>query len=154
MDSSHSHSHSHSHAHAHDNILSADFSTLAHGSETSLTPPSVPSSITSSPPRHSFTADQRETKRQVDRSRRDCRLVSRLRRVSSQPPYMEAHHMPIHEVTSGMDMPAYTTAAAPMSLLTEAAAPMTTQSYMPSYSPPLQDPNQAQMFPTPYSQSM
>lgn len=63
--------------------------------------------------------------------------------------------MPIHEVTSAMDMPtAYSTAAAPMSVLTEPAGPMPTQSYMPSYSPPLQDPNQAQMFPSPYPQSM
>jgi hypothetical protein len=156
LDSSHSHSQPHHHHHQEQHILGgADFSTLAHGSDASLTPPSVPSSITSSPPRHSYAIDQRDNKRQQDRSRRDCRLASRLRRVSSQPPYMDAHHMPIHEVTSGMDMPAaYSTAAAPMSLLTEPAAPMSSHSYMPSYSPPLQDPNQAQMFPTPYSQSI
>jgi len=142
--------------HHHDSILSADFSALAHhGSDASLTPPSGPSSITSSPPRHSFTADQHEMKRQQDRARRDSRLASRLRRVSSNTPYMDAPHMPIHEVTSAMEMPtAYSTATAPMSLLTEPAGPMGSQQYMPSYSPPLQDPNQTQMFSAPYPQSM
>lgn len=62
--------------------------------------------------------------------------------------------MPMHDVTSAMEMPtAYSTATAPMSLLTEPAGPMS-QPYMPSYSPPLHDPSQAQMFPTPYPHSM
>ena len=167
----HAHGHTHSQAHSlphphhhpHETILSHDFSSIAQGSEASLTPPSVPSSITSSPPRQAFNPDQREAKRHQDRSRRDYRQISRLRRVSSQPPFMEQaqgptqpHHMPIHEVTSSVDMPtAYSTAAPAMSLLTEPAAPMQPhQSYMPTYSPSIQDPNQAQMFPTPYSQSM
>lgn len=61
---------------------------------------------------------------------------------------------PIPDVTSSMDMPTYSAATAPVSLLTEPAGPMSTQPYMSSYSPPIQDPSQAQMFPTSYSQPM
>jgi hypothetical protein len=124
------------------------------GSEASLTPPSIASSLTSSPPRHSLTPEQHELKRQQDRARRDSRLASRLRRVSSQTSYLESPPLTgLPDVTSAMDLPSYTTATAPMSLLTEPAGPMAT-SYMPSYSPPLHDPSQAQVFPTPYGQSM
>lgn len=52
---------------------------------------------------------------------------------------------PIPDVAS-IDMPTYSAATAPVSLLAEP--------YMPSYSPPLHDPSQAQMFPTPYTQPM
>lgn len=124
------------------------------GSEPSLTPPSVTSSLTSSPPRHVFTPEQRELKRQQDRARRDSRQLSRLRRVSSQTSYMESPSMsPIPDVATTMDMPAYSTSTAPISLLSEPAG-LPQQPYMPSYSPPLNDPSQAQMFPTPYSHSM
>lgn len=127
------------------------------GSDPSLTPPSVTSSLTSSPPRHhGFTPEQRELKRQQDRARRDSRQLSRLRRVSSQASYMDSPTMsPIPDVaTSSMEMPTYSAATAPVSLISEPAGPLQAQPYMPSYSPPLQDPSQAQMFPTPYAHSM
>jgi hypothetical protein len=137
-----------------DSLLGHDMTSLNPGSEASLTPPSIASSLTSSPPRHSLTPEQHELKRQQDRARRDSRLASRLRRVSSQTSYLESPPLTgLPDVTSAMDLPSYTTATAPMSLLTEPAGPMAT-SYMPSYSPPLHDPSQAQVFPTPYGQSM
>ncbi|CAG9970787.1 unnamed protein product [Clonostachys byssicola] len=140
----------------HDHILEADFTSMHSASDPSLTPPSIASSITSSPPRTAFTTEQREMKRQQDRVRRDSRLVSRLRRVSSQPSYLESPPLSIADVTSSMELPtAYTSAAAPMSLLTEPAGPLTTQSYLPPYSPPLPEAAQASpMFPSPYAQSL
>lgn len=139
-----------------ESIIHSDFaaSSLNPGSDPSLTPPSVTSSLTSSPPRISFTPEQRELKRQQDRARRDSRLASRLRRVSSQTSYMDSPSMsPITTVTSSMEFPAYSAATAPVSLLTEPAGPMSTP-YMPSYTPPIHDPSQAQMFPTAYTQPM
>ncbi|KAI6785684.1 uncharacterized protein J7T54_006018 [Emericellopsis cladophorae] len=137
-------------------VIAQEFpATYHHGSEPSLTPPSVTSSLTSSPPRHhSFTPQHREFKRQQDRARRDSRLASRLRRVSSQTSYMESPSMsPIPDVTTSMEMPSYSASTAPVSLLSE-SAPIAPQPYMPSYSPPLQDPSQAQMFPTSYAHSL
>lgn len=125
------------------------------GSDPSLTPPSVTSSLTSSPPRHGFTYEQRELKRQQDRARRDSRQLSRLRRVSSQTSYMDSPSMsPIPDVATSLEMPAYSASTAPVSLISEPAGALHAQSYMPSYSPPLHDPTQAQMFPTPYTHSM
>ncbi|CAI6095565.1 unnamed protein product [Clonostachys chloroleuca] len=140
----------------HDSILEADFTSMHSASDPSLTPPSIASSITSSPPRTAYTTEHREMKRQQDRVRRDSRLVSRLRRVSSQPSYLESPPLSIADVTSSMELPtAYTSAAAPMSLLTEPAGPLTTQSYLPPYSPPLPEAAQASpMFPSPYAQSL
>ena len=132
-----------------ESLVSHDFSTssMNSGSDPSLTPPSVASSLASSPPRTCFTPEQREIKRQQDRVRRDSRFASRLRRVGSQASYMSSPSMsPIPDVATSMDMPTYSTATAPVSLLTEP--------YMPSYSPPIHDPSQAQMFPTPYTQHM
>ena len=62
--------------------------------------------------------------------------------------------MPIPDVTSAMDMPTFSSASAPMSLLTEPVTAPMGQAYMQSYSPPLQDPSHAHhVFPTQY-QSM
>lgn len=135
-------------------MITHDYTSAYHtGSDPSLTPPSVTSSLTSSPPRHhGFTHEQRELKRQQDRARRDSRQLSRLRRVSSQASYMDSPSMsPIPDVAP-LEMPTYSTSAASVSLLSE-SAPINAP-YMPSYSPPLQDPSQAQMFPTPYAHSM
>lgn len=146
-----------------ESLMAQDFTSAYHtGSDPSLTPPSVTSSLSSSPPRHVFTPEQREFKRQQDRARRDSRQLSRLRRVSSQPSYMDSPSMsPIPDVATSMDLP-YSTANASVSLLSESAGALPTQPYMSSphmssYSPPLQplhDPSQAQMFPTPYTHSM
>ncbi|KAI9903050.1 hypothetical protein N3K66_002402 [Trichothecium roseum] len=138
-----------------DSLVGSEISSLPAASDPSLTPPTSASSLTSSPPRSSFSEEQRELKRQRDRARRDSRLASRLRRVSSQTSYMDSPPpMTIPDVTSAMDMPTFSSASAPMSLLTEPVTAPMSQSYMQPYSPPMHDGSHAsQVFPTQY-QSM
>ncbi|KAF7555620.1 hypothetical protein G7046_g6512 [Stylonectria norvegica] len=135
-------------------MLGHNLSSMDHRSETNQTPSSAPRSLTSSPPRLSLTAEQRELKRQQDRVRRDSRITTRMRRTSSQsyadspPPAMA---MP--DATSAINLPVYTTAPAPMSLLSE---PTSAPSYLP-YSPSLEDQQQAhatQVYPSAYQSNM
>ncbi|SPQ19303.1 ab247fd4-dc91-494c-95db-9fc1fa526088 [Thermothielavioides terrestris] len=112
-----------------------------YGSDASLTPPSGSRSVTSSPPR-TLSAEQRELKRQRDHARHNAKLQARVRRTESassvySPPVSLA------DMTTGTSsMPVYTTAPPQISLLAEPAA----QQYLPPFSPPLPDPNQATMF--------
>jgi hypothetical protein len=112
-------------------LLGHDLASLGHGSEASLTPPSVSRSITASPPRPSLTPEQREVKRQMDQLRRDSKTGARMRRSSGNP------YAP--DTSSAMSMSVYTTAPPPISLLTEPATTMSSQTYIPTYSPQLQD---------------
>ncbi|KAF4122400.1 hypothetical protein GMORB2_7392 [Geosmithia morbida] len=132
-------------------------STMSHGSEPSLTPPTVARSLTSSPPRSFFTiAERQRLGHNNARSRRDLHRDARLHRVSN---HQSSYHLdsssspslsPIPDVGgSSMEMPAtpYITASS------TSAVPMSSHmdSYMPSYMQPLNDPSQAQMFATPYT---
>ncbi|KAH8737013.1 hypothetical protein BGZ61DRAFT_525221 [Ilyonectria robusta] len=138
-------------------VLSNALSSMGHGSEPSLTPPMDTRSLTSSPPRFSLTAEQRELKRQQDKARRDTRLMSRVRRTSS-PPYVESPSsaMQLPDASSAMSLPAYTTASASVSLMAEPAATMSTSPYLSSYSPSAEE-QHAQatpVYPTSYPQSL
>ncbi|KAM7192243.1 hypothetical protein V8F20_008945 [Naviculisporaceae sp. PSN 640] len=122
-------------------------SDLGHyGSETSLTPPSISRSVTASPPRGSLTPEQRELKRQQDHARRDSKLHARNQRAGSNSSSVYSPPVTLADLTTGAsNMPIYTTAPAQMSLLSE---PPTTQ-YLPSFSPPLSDHSQSNMY-SPY----
>ncbi|KAH7171142.1 hypothetical protein EDB81DRAFT_753559 [Dactylonectria macrodidyma] len=124
-------------SHSSSTALGNALSSMGHGSEPSLTPPMGTRSLTSSPPRFSLTAEQRELKRQQDKARRDSRLMSRVRRTSSPPSYVDSPSsaMPLPDTSSAMSLPAYTSAAAPVSLMTEPVTSMSTSPYLPSYSP-------------------
>lgn len=120
-------------------MLGHGFPSMSHTSEPSLTPPQNLRSLTSSPPRYSLTAEQRELKRQQDKARRDTRLVSRMRRTSSQS-YAESPPPAVAPIVSNaISLPVYTTASTPVTLMGEPATTMSTSSYLPSYSSPLED---------------
>lgn len=120
-------------------MLGHEFSSMSRTSEPSLTPPHNPRSLTSSPPRYSLTAEQRELKRQQDKARRDTRIATRMRRTSSQsyvdspPPAMA----PI--VSNAMSLPAYTTAPAPVTLMGEPTSTLSSSPYLPSYNSAMDD---------------
>ncbi|OTA58404.1 hypothetical protein K449DRAFT_436771 [Hypoxylon sp. EC38] len=128
-------------------LLGHDMSSVGHGSDASLTPPSGSRSLTSSPPRFSLTPEQRELKRQRDQARRDSKTTARARRAMST--YSSASQSPpvsMHEFSSASPVPVYTTAPSQISLLAEPATTMA-GSYMPSYSTsPLPDHGSPAMF--------
>jgi hypothetical protein len=118
----------------------------SYGSDASLTPSSGTRSVTSSPPR-TLTAEQRELKRQRDQARHNSKLQARGRRTDSSSSSVYSPPVTLADMTSAASsMPVYTTAPSQISLLTEPAAPQ----YLPPFSPPLPDPNQAHMFANPY----
>ncbi|KAK4240688.1 hypothetical protein C8A03DRAFT_41800 [Achaetomium macrosporum] len=118
----------------------------SYGSDASLTPPSGTRSVTSSPPR-TLTAEQRELKRQRDQARHNSKLQARGRRTDSASSSVYSPPVTLADMTTGASsMPVYTTAPSQISLLAEPAAPQ----YLPPFSPPLPDPNQANMFTNPY----
>jgi hypothetical protein len=134
-------------------MLGNDFFTE---SEASMTPPSYSRSLTSSPPRLSFTPDNRELKRQQDKIRRESKLSSRMRRTSSNSSssFMDSPPM-LPDVTGTMNMPVYTASPAALSLLPEPATSMPNQSYLSSYAPmPPMDQTSGQVFSTPYPSSV
>lgn len=115
-------------------LLGHDLSSMGHGSDVSLTPPSGSRSLTSSPPRFTLTPEQRELKRQRDQARRDSKTSVRARRAMSS--YSSASQSPpvsMHEFSSASPVPVYTTAPSQISLLAEPATSLAS-SYMPSYS--------------------
>lgn len=93
-------------------------------------------SINGSPPRQPLSVEQRELKRQMDHVRRESKSAARFRRSNSNP-YLE------DATTSALGMPAYTAAAAPISLLAEPATSVPGQGYLSAYSQPLQEPSSA-----------
>lgn len=93
-------------------------------------------SINGSPPRQPLSVEQRELKRQMDNARRESKSAARFRRSNSNP-YLE------DATTSALGMPAYTAAAAPISLLAEPATSVPGQGYLSAYSQPLQEPSSA-----------
>ncbi|KAK4127098.1 hypothetical protein N657DRAFT_653419 [Parathielavia appendiculata] len=114
-----------------------------YGSDASFTPSSESRSVTASPPRTTLTAEQRELKRQRDQARHNSKLQARGRRTDSASSSVYSPPMTIADLTTGASsMPVYTTAPSQISLLTEPSAPQ----YLPPFSPPLQDQNQASMF--------
>lgn len=135
--------------------FSSSSSTMSHGSEPSLTPPTIARSLTSSPPRAFLTPEQHEIKREDNRARRESRFAARRRRVSNHTSYLNSPAMsPLPDMPSPMDMPSYTSSPTSASLLSHSAGSLGTSPYMPSYIPPLHDPSQAQMFTTSYTHSM
>ncbi|KAI0387510.1 hypothetical protein F5Y04DRAFT_274363 [Hypomontagnella monticulosa] len=115
-------------------LLGHDLSSVGHGSEASMTPPSGSRSLTSSPPRFTLTPEQRELKRQRDQARRDSKTTVRARRAMSN--YSSASQSPpvsMHEFSSASPVPVYSTAPSQISLLAEPATTLA-GSYMPSYS--------------------
>ncbi|KAI1476359.1 hypothetical protein K445DRAFT_323566 [Daldinia sp. EC12] len=115
-------------------LLGHDLSSVGHGSDASMTPPSGSRSLTSSPPRFTLTPEQRELKRQRDQARRDSKTSVRARRAMST--YSSASQSPtlsMHEFSSASPVPVYSTAPSQISLLAEPATTMA-GSYMPSYS--------------------
>ncbi|KAI1496559.1 hypothetical protein F5X99DRAFT_400069 [Biscogniauxia marginata] len=135
-------------------LLGHDLSSVGHGSDTSLTPPSNPRSLTSSPPRPILTPEQRELKRQRDQARRDSKSSVRARRAMSSS-YSSASQSPpvtMSDFSSTSPMPVYTTAPSQISLLAEPVTTMAGHSYIPSYSPsPLPDHGNSSMFSPPFS---
>ncbi|KAL2142259.1 hypothetical protein VTI28DRAFT_1396 [Corynascus sepedonium] len=118
-----------------------------YGSDTSLTPPSHSRSVTASPPRTTLTPEQRELKRQRDQARHNSKLQARSRRTDSASSSVYSPPVTLADMTTGASsMPIYTTAPSQISLLAEPTA----QQYLPPFSPPLQDQNQAAMFTSPY----
>lgn len=140
-------------------MLGHDLSSIGPGSDPSLTPPTGARSLTSSPPRSSLSTEQRELKRQQDKVRRDSRLASRMRRASSQS-YLDSpppQSMTMSDVSNPMNLPVYTTAPAPMSLLSEPATTLNTPSYLPSYNPSMDNQHHAhesQLYPNTYPQNL
>ncbi|KAI0848342.1 hypothetical protein F5Y00DRAFT_90741 [Daldinia vernicosa] len=115
-------------------LLGHDLSSVGHGSDASMTPPSGSRSLTSSPPRFTLTPEQRELKRQRDQARRDSKSSARVRRAMST--YSSASQSPtlsMHEFSSASPVPVYSTAPSQISLLAEPATTMA-GSYMSSYS--------------------
>ncbi|KAI1444723.1 hypothetical protein F5Y02DRAFT_418736 [Annulohypoxylon stygium] len=115
-------------------LLGHDMSSVGHGSDASMTPPSGSRSLTSSPPRFTLTPEQRELKRQRDQARRDSKTTARARRAMST--YSSASQSPpvsLHEFSSASPVPVYTTAPSQISLLAEPATSIAPQ-YMSSYS--------------------
>ncbi|KAJ4272061.1 hypothetical protein NW762_000771 [Fusarium torreyae] len=138
-------------------LLSPEMSSMGHVSGNSLTPPAQSRSVTSSPPRLSLSADQREVKRQSDRARRDSRLVNRMRRANSNP-YVDSPPtgMGLPNTTSSVNLPSYTTAPAPVTLMSDTPTTMGGSAYLHSYSPALEDQQtqSASVYPTSYPQSL
>ena len=117
-----------------------------YGSDASLTPPSGSRSVTASPPR-TLTAEQRELKRQRDQARHSSKVHARTRRTDSASSSVYSPPVTLADMSSGVSsMPVYTTAPSQISLLAEPAAPQ----YLPPFSPPLSDPQQANMFASAY----
>ncbi|CAJ0546104.1 Ff.00g095770.m01.CDS01 [Fusarium sp. VM40] len=137
-------------------MLSPGLSSMGHASGNSLTPPPQSRSVTSSPPRLSLSADQREVKRQSDRVRRDSRLVNRMRRSNSNPYAESQSSMGLPSVTDAMNISAYSTAPAPVTLMSDTPTTMSSSTYLQSYSPASledQQPHSASVYPT-YPQSL
>ncbi|KAH6986676.1 hypothetical protein EDB80DRAFT_589994, partial [Ilyonectria destructans] len=135
-------------------MISPGPSSMGQVSGTSLTPPPHARSLTCSPPRLSLAADQRELKRHQDKARRDMRLVTRMRRTSSNsfvdspPPAMT-----LPSATSTMSLPAYTTTSAPVALMSEPLTIMSSLTYLQSYGPAIDDQTQStSVYPTAYLQ--
>ncbi|CAG7556999.1 unnamed protein product [Fusarium equiseti] len=129
-------------------LLSPGLSSMGHVSPQSR-------SVTSSPPRFSLSTDQREVKRQSDRARRDSRLVNRMRRANSNP-YVDSSPsvMGLPSTTTSMSIPAYTTAPAPVTLMSDTPTSMSNSTYLQSYSPSLEDQQPPSAYPTTYPQSL
>ena len=122
-------------------------------SEPSMTPPTGTRSLTSSPPRLSYTPDHREAKRLYERTRRDAKLATRMRRTSSNSTTSFMDSPPMMAEVIGL--PVYTSHASSISLLSEPATSM--PSYLSSYGtpPPMGDqPQGAHVFPTAYPAPM
>ncbi|UPK99158.1 hypothetical protein LCI18_010093 [Fusarium solani-melongenae] len=139
-------------------MMSTGLSSMGPVSGTSLSPPPQSRSLTSSPPRLSLTTDQREIKRHQDKARRDTRLVSRMRRASSNS-YVDSPPpaMGLPSATTAMNLPAYTTSPAPVTLMSEPATTMGGSTYLQSYSPATMEDQQAQsasVYPTAYPQNL
>lgn len=109
---------------------------LGGGSDGSYASTAGSRSINGSPPRQPLSVEQRELKRQMDHARRESKSAARFRRSNSNP-YLE------DATTSALGMPAYTAAAAPISLLAEPATSVPGQGYLSAYSQPLQEPSSA-----------
>lgn len=122
-----------------------------YGSDASLASPATSRSVTASPPRTVLTPEQRELKRQRDQARHNSKIQARSRRTDSAASSSSSIYSPpvtLGDMTSGAaTMPVYTTTSpSQMPLMAEPTA----QQYLPSFSPPLQDQNQAAMFTHPY----
>ncbi|KAK4070362.1 hypothetical protein Trihar35433_4829 [Trichoderma harzianum] len=132
-------------------MIAQDFSSILHPvSESSVSPQSVPKTLPASPSRGILTPEQRELKKQRDRARRDSRASTRIQRGSSSSSYMSSPPMSVSDVTSTMALPIYTTAPPAMSLLSEPAPALSDPSYIPPYSPHMQE----QAFTSPYQQPL
>ncbi|CAJ2513809.1 Uu.00g019280.m01.CDS01 [Anthostomella pinea] len=129
-------------------LLGHDLSSVDHGSDPSLSPPTS-RSPTSSPPRPILTPEQRELKRQRDQARRDSKSSHRAHRAMSTHSYSSASQSPPVTMSefSTSPMPVYTTAPSQISLLAEPVTTMSGHSYIPSYSAsPLPEHGNSHMF--------
>ncbi|KAM0486840.1 hypothetical protein ACHAPX_000103 [Trichoderma viride] len=109
-------------------------------SESSVSPQSLPKMLPPSPTRSILTPEQRELKKQRDRARRGERITTRIRAgSSSSSSYMGSPPMTMSDATSPMSLPVYTTAPQPISLLSESAPSIHEPSYLPPFSPHLQE---------------
>ncbi|TEA15210.1 putative C2H2-type zinc-finger transcription factor orf8 [Colletotrichum sidae] len=119
-------------------LLGHNLASLGSTAEASLASTSGSRSVTGSPPRGAMTPEQRELKKQRDQVRRDSKTSARVRRAGSNP-YINSPPLSMPDVSSTMGVPVYTTAPAPISLLSEPTTTMGSSNYLPSYSPPLSD---------------
>ncbi|KAK1241560.1 hypothetical protein MKX08_001534 [Trichoderma sp. CBMAI-0020] len=119
-------------------------------SESSVSPQSLPRMLPPSPSRSILTPEQRELKKQRDRARRGERITTRIRAgSSSSSSYMGSPPMAMADATSPMSLPVYTTAPQPISLLSESAPSIHESSYLPPFSPHLQEPAYAPSYQQP-----
>jgi len=125
----------------------------SYGSDASLTPPSQPRSITSSPPRAIRSTEARELKRQRDQARRESKAAYRMKRSGSggSPTMVPSPPVTMADLAAQSSMPVYTTGPSSMTLLSEPTS-LAASPYLPAtYSPPLSD-HSPSMFPSPYQQ--
>lgn len=136
-------------------ILGADITSLVSASDPSLTPPNDPRSLANSPLLGSLTPEQ-HMKRHRDRTRRDSKLSTRMRRADSASYTTSPPPMMVSDVSTAIPLPIYSTAPSSVSLLAGQSNPLGAGSYLSSYTSSLQEtPQGTQVFTSaPYQQSM
>lgn len=136
-------------------MLGHDLASMSAASDASMTPPIGSRSITSSPPRGTFTPEQRELKRQQDQARRDSKSSMRARRAMSNnyPAPSPSPPITMSEFSTAHAMPIYTTAPSQINLLAEPVTSVGGQPYIPAYStsPPLSDHGPSPLYSTHFS---
>jgi hypothetical protein len=101
-----------------------------------------------SPPRGSFTSEQREIKRQRDLARRDSKTRYRRERSASNPYVVSSHPSP---ALLPVSLSGYTTSHSPSPLLSSVTPALASPPYMASFPPQISDTSGADHFAPMYS---